>query len=161
MAETKRLGPWGWFLRAFAAGFGATFGVVVASVLALAACYALIAAGVVAFTSLGGVNFQTSGTSTPPTPAPTTTLAPPRYPTTVQPAPHVGGSYGGGNPYTSGSPPTNYPAAPGPSTFEQADNDPPPADVQAVPPVITIPSEPAPSPVDPARPLASPADGSP
>ena len=184
MAEIKRLGPWGWFVRAFAAGFGATFGVVVASVLAIAACYALIAAGV---PSLGGVNSQTSGTSTPPTLAPTTIPAP-SYPTRVEPSPYVAGPNVGSNPYptypaegrpsyasgygnsttgeahtygnsttgepgTYGNSTTAEPATNASSPTGEASNEPPIFNAQPAPPVISIPSEPAPAPEGASAPL--------
>lgn len=166
MAETKRLGVWGWFVRAFAAGFGATCGVVVASVVAIATSYALIAAGVLAFSSLGGIELNTAKTPAPSNSEPSRKLAPPYpttlqpspartyYPTTAQPAPPVAGpyartgaSYAGGDPHAT-DPVQTYPASPGYSASGEADNEAPAADAQPAPPVITIPFQPAASPED-------------
>jgi hypothetical protein len=164
MAETKRLGPWGWFVRAFAAGFGATFGVIVASVIACAVSYALVAAGVVAFTSLGGIEINTADTPAPLTPESSTTSAPafptrlqhPAYPTTVQPAPPVAGPYAPtGAPYAGSAPNAtdgvpSYPAASGDPVTGEADNQPPGPNAQPVPPDQR----------DPFQPITSPQDGS-
>lgn len=56
MAETKQLGVWGWFARAFAGGVGAMFGIMTALAFACVACYALFAVGLVAISS-----FRTDG----------------------------------------------------------------------------------------------------
>jgi hypothetical protein len=56
MAETQRLSTWGWFVRAFAGGFGAMFGVTTALVCICVFGYALMAAGALAATSFGTVS---------------------------------------------------------------------------------------------------------
>ena len=150
-------------MRAFAAGFGATFGVVVASVIALAACYALIAAGVVAYTSLGGIEINTADTPAPLTPESSTTSAPafptrlhpspPRYhPTTVQPAPHFAGPYvPAGTPYAGSDPSAtdgvpSYPATSEDPVTGEADSPAPGPNAQPVPPDQRDPFQPITSP---------------
>ena len=149
MAETKRLGPFGWFVRAFAAGFGATFGVVVASVVVIAASYGLIAAGLSAFSSLGGIELKPADTSAPVTQKPPPTSAP-LYPTPVEPSPYVASPYGasppaGGDGYPTDPAPAYYPASPENAATGELGAGMPPADAQLAPPVVTIPSEPAPA----------------
>lgn len=58
MAELQRLTMWGWFVRAFAGGFGAMFGVLTALVVACVFGYAMVAAGAVASSSIGGVTIS-------------------------------------------------------------------------------------------------------
>ena len=163
MAETKRLGPWGWFVRAFAAGFGATFGVIVASVIACAVSYALVAAGVLAFTSLGGIELNAADTPAPPTlespptsaPVFSTRLQPPAYPTTVEPAPPVAGPYAptGAPPYAETAPSAtdgvpSYPATSGYPVTGAADNQAPGPNAQPIPPDQRDPFQPTTSPED-------------
>ena len=168
MTETKRLGPWGWFVRAFAAGFGATFGVVVASALAVAG-YALIAVALMAFSSLGGIKLDTA--SKPgkliPQPAgvsgsayhPTTVQPAPAaaYPRTVQPSPPIAGPYAkAGTPYvgyssgyssSSANPqPVYAAAAPETARIEEAADRASAPDWQPAPPTTTPPVEPDPAP---------------
>ena len=50
MTKIQRVSAWGWFVRAFAAGFGVMCGVMVASSIAIGA-YALLATGFVAIVS--------------------------------------------------------------------------------------------------------------
>ncbi|MBC8353650.1 MAG: hypothetical protein H8E66_16755 [Planctomycetes bacterium] len=57
MAETQRLSVWGWFVRAFAGGIGAMFGVITALMFACIVCYALFAVGALAFSTLGNNSF--------------------------------------------------------------------------------------------------------
>jgi hypothetical protein len=149
MAETKRLGPFGWFVRAFAAGFGATCGVVVAAVVVIAGCHALIAAGVLAYSPLGGIELKPADTPAPVSQNPPPTTAP-AYPTPVEPYRHVGDAYGagssaGGDAY-SADPVRSYPPASRENARTgEADAGTPPADAQLAPPMVTIPSEPPPS----------------
>lgn len=56
MAETPRLSAWGWFVRAFAGGVGAMFGVITALLFACVACYVVFAAGMMALSSFGSVS---------------------------------------------------------------------------------------------------------
>ncbi len=144
MSETKRLGPWGWFVRAFAAGFGATFGMIVASVIACAVCYALVAAGVLAFASLGGIELDTANTPTTLTPEPTTGVAPPDL-TTVQPYPHVWYPYAASDPRAADEA-QPYPRTYGYSATGEADDGTSAADAQPAPPGIAVPSQPTTSP---------------
>lgn len=53
MTDTQRMGARGWFVRAFAAGFGAMCGVIAASTIAFCA-YALLTAGLMTLASSGG-----------------------------------------------------------------------------------------------------------
>lgn len=58
MAEAQRLSVWGWFIRAFAGGVGAMFGVMTALVFACVVCYVLFAVCMTALSSFGAIGFE-------------------------------------------------------------------------------------------------------
>ncbi len=132
MAETQRLSAWGWFVRAFAGGVGAMFGVITALMFACVACYVVFAAGMMAISSFGSVNFGqpitvSTGAYAPAigsSPLLPTQDQPQVYanPYAVAPEPAAFNSAASGiTPYPVASNPASYPAEPAAATsYEDA-----------------------------------------
>ncbi len=122
MAEAQRLSVWGWFMRAFAGGVGAMFGVMTALAFVCVAYYVLLAVCMTAFSSFGAVSIDQplaiGGVTTSPfvesTPQATQFL-----PAQPVPAPYPT-SAGYSSPFAPGVPATAAPSyAPAQPAFSQ------------------------------------------
>jgi hypothetical protein len=98
MSETNRLGPWGWFVRAFAAGLGAMCGVMAGS---FVACifYGLAVGGIWLLSSVSVQQTPSTATRLAPPPPSGQTYASPAYQS--PPSTQHNGAYPGANPYAS------------------------------------------------------------
>ncbi len=89
MSDAKRLGPWGWFVRAFAAGLGTVCGLMMGAFLACV-LYGITAGGIWVLSSVGRADHQPQARQVAP---PTLLVQPPAVPygsnpTSAYPAPH-------------------------------------------------------------------------